>query len=88
MAVKTNPQTITPFTEVIGPVFPLTPLAARAPITTVNAITKGVLLPSMLTSSGKWLAAPIKKSIGIEKSVFVLEASPARAPAGPAAGSA
>src|SRR4029453_1006606 len=35
---------------------------------------------------GKWLAAPIMKSMGMEKTVLVREARPARAPAAAAAG--
>ena len=40
------------------------------------------------TNDGKFAAATMKKSIGIEKSVLVRDATPARAPRGPAAGSA
>ena len=35
---------------------------------------------------GKWLAAPMKKSIGIESRVFVREATPPRAPRAAASG--
>src|SRR3990172_8735708 len=36
--------------------------------------------------SGRWLAAPMKKSIGMEKRTLVREATPARPPAPAAAG--
>src|SRR5882724_12013204 len=37
-------------------------------------------------AGGKWLAAPMKNSMGIEKSTLVRDARPPRAPAGAAAG--
>src|SRR4030095_4433307 len=42
--------------------------------------------PELGKGRGRWLAAPIMKSMGIEKTVWVREASPARAPAAAAAG--
>src|SRR3990170_4009300 len=51
----------------------------------ISAISQNAA-PEPGIGMGRWLAAPIKKSMGIEKTVFVREASPARAPAGAAAG--
>src|SRR5438093_508827 len=42
--------------------------------------------PERGTGSGRWLAAPMKKSMGMERTTLVREARPARAPAGAAAG--
>src|SRR3990172_850380 len=51
----------------------------------ISAISQNAA-PEPGIGMGRWLAEPIMKSIGIESTVFVREASPARAPAGAAAG--
>src|SRR4051794_11695970 len=55
---------------------------------TASTIARRPKLAVAETFSGRCDAAPMKKSIGIEKSVLVREARPALAPAAAASGSA
>src|SRR3990167_6043228 len=78
------PFTVASIFVVAVPGFPASALISTAAMMISATIQKAA--PDLGTRNVRWLAAPMKKSIGIEKSVFVRDASPARAPAGVAAG--
>ncbi len=77
--VSTTPEEITPFTDAIGPGFPTIPLISINPIIIAKTQNNKVKFVSSVTFTGKWLAASIQRSIGIENNVFVLDANPALA---------
>src|SRR5262245_14018034 len=85
-----NPNQSVPDTVASG-------LAAPLPGVPINAFasTNAMMIRATIQNSApdfgigndaRWLAAPMKNSIGTENTTLVREASPARAPAGPTAG--
>src|SRR3989442_5761375 len=87
-APTTNPVVITPLTFSIGlvvaPVVAFSALSSTSATTTSRPTQYAVVLAP--TRGGRWLAAPMKNSIGIESTTLVREARNARRPAAPAAG--
>src|SRR3989304_6026651 len=80
-----KPAQSVPFTEasifvVAVPGLPASALTSTAAMMISATIQKAA--PDLGTRNVRWLAAPMKKSIGIEKSVLVRDASPAGGPAG------
>jgi len=64
-----------------GPVVPTSALTSAAASTMARRMSAPTLAPGPVGSAmARWEAAPMKKSIGIESSVFVREAKPLRWP--------
>src|SRR2546428_2163006 len=84
-----KPNHSVPLTVASGFAAPLPGVPVRALIST-RAITMRVraqnIAPELGMGKGRWLAEPMKKSMGMEKATLVREASPPRAPAAAAAG--
>src|SRR5574341_54817 len=84
-----NPNQSVPLIVASGLAAPLPGVPVRALISTSTVMMSVSIqnsAPELGLGKGRWLAEPIKKSIGMEKTTLVREASPARAPAGAAAG--
>src|SRR5215467_1496418 len=84
-----KPDQRVPETVASGLVVGLPGATMRAFSSTRRRMTRAInqnAAPDPGMGMGRWLAAPIMKSMGMESRVFVREASPPRAPAGGAAG--
>src|SRR5215472_4586916 len=84
-----NPAQSVPLTVANGLETPLPGVPQRALASTRARITRATIqksVPLRGRAGGLWLAAPMKRSSGIDSTTLVREARPPRAPAGAAAG--
>src|SRR4026207_1399128 len=85
-----KPNQMVPFTVASGLARPLPGVPTRALISTITMMARATIQktrPDLPTARPeRWLADPMKNSIGTDITTLVREARPPRAPAGAAAG--